>query len=209
VSNSEGHSAFGVERCTVVYPSDEELILKIRGGDVPALETLYSKYKNQIYRTALAVTRDQLAAEDILQDTFLRLHANIHRLDGSVPIAPWLHRVTVNLSYNWHARGRRWVHSLEGVIENLVTSRQKSPDRQAEHSELKDIVHKAISTLSFNQRVVVVLFYLSNFNLEEIAYILDCPVGTVKSRLHYARRNLRRWLEQEGYWRPEVAYEFS
>ena len=193
----------------MTFPNDELLITQIRGGDIKALETLYDKYKTQIYRTALAVTRDQLAAEDILQDTFLRLHANVHRLDGSVPIAPWLHRVTVNLSYNWHARDRRWVHSLEGVIENLVGSGQRSLYRQAEHAELQDVVHKAISTLSFNQRVVVVLFYLGSFSLEEIAYILDCPVGTVKSRLHYARHNLRRWLEREGYWRPEVAYEFS
>lgn len=193
----------------MTFPNDDELITQVRGGDIKALETLYDKYKSQIYRTALAVTHDQQAAEDILQDTFLRLHANIGRLDGSVPIAPWLHRVTVNLSYNWHARGRRWVNSLEGVIENLVSNTQASPQRQAERLELRDVVQKAIDTLSFNQRVVVILFYLNTFDLEEIAYILDCPVGTVKSRLHYARRNLRRWMEREGYWQPEVAYEFS
>lgn len=193
----------------MMFPADDQLIAQVRGGDLKALETLYEKYKDQIYRTALAITRDQQAAEDILQDCFLRLHANIDRLDGSVPIAPWLHRVTVNLSYNWHARGRRWIHSLEGVIENLVTSSRGLPERQVERTELKDTVQKAIDTLSFSQRVVVVLFYLSGFSLEEIAYVLDCPVGTVKSRLHYARRNLRRWLEREGYWQPEVAYEFS
>lgn len=193
----------------MMFPADDQLIAQVRGGDLKALETLYEKYKDQIYRTALAITRDQQAAEDILQDCFLRLHANIDRLDGSVPIAPWLHRVTVNLSYNWHARGRRWIHSLEGVIENLVTSSRGLPERQVERTELKDTVQKAIDTLSFSQRVVVVLFYLSGFSLEEIAYVLDCPVGTVKSRLHYARRNLRRWLEREGYWQPEVACEFS
>jgi len=193
----------------MVLPDDDQLITQIRGGDLKALEMLYDKYKEQIYRTALAITRDQQAAEDILQDCFLRLHANVNRLDGSVPIAPWLYRVTVNLSYNWHAKGRRWVHSLEELLENLVSSPQASPERQAERMELKDIVQKAIDTLSFGQRAVVVLFYLGGFSLEEIAYILDCPVGTVKSRLHYARRNLRRWLEREGYWRPEVAYEAS
>lgn len=193
----------------MMFPADDQLIAQVRGGDLKALETLYEKYKDQIYRTALAITRDQQAAEDILQDCFLRLHANIDRLDGSVPIAPWLHRVTVNLSYNWHARGRRWIHSLEGVIENLVASSRGLPERQVERTELKDTVQKAIDTLSFSQRVVVVLFYLSGFSLEEIAYVLDCPVGTVKSRLHYARRNLRRWLEREGYWQPEVACEFS
>jgi len=195
--------------CVTMFPTDDQLITQIRGGDIKALETLYDKYKTQIYRTALAVTRDQQAAEDILQDTFLRLHANIDRLDGSVPIAPWLHRVTVNLSYNWHTRGRRWINFLEGGIENLVSNPRKSPDLQAERKELRDVVQMAIESLSFSQRTVVVLFYMGEFSLEEIAYILDCPVGTVKSRLHYARSGLRRWLVQRGYYQPEVAYEFS
>jgi RNA polymerase sigma-70 factor (ECF subfamily) len=74
---------------------------------------------------------------------------------------------------------------------------------------LQRVIQKTIASLSFEHRVVIVLFYLNGFSLDEIAYILDCPVGTVKSRLHYARRNLRHKLERDRYWSPEVAYEFS
>ncbi|MEA3337813.1 MAG: sigma-70 family RNA polymerase sigma factor [Chloroflexota bacterium] len=170
---------------------DGQLIQQVRNGDLRAFETLYNKYKGQVYRTALAVTSDPGAAEDILQDCFLRVHANIDRLDGSVPISPWLHRVTVNLAYNLVAKRKRRAGSLEGIIETLKAGIVDSPDRFVEDAEVRDRVQAAIDTLSFNQRVVVTLFYLGEFNLEEIAYILDCPVGTVKSRLHYARNKLR------------------
>jgi RNA polymerase sigma-70 factor (ECF subfamily) len=176
---------------------DGQLIGQIRKGDLRAFETLYHKYKSQVYRTALAITSDPGAAEDILQDCFLRVHANIDRLDGSVPISPWLHRVTVNLAYNYVAKRKRRAGPLDLVIETLAAGTQALPDRHLETTELRDSVQAAIDSLSFSQRVVVTLFYLSEFSLEEIAYILDCPVGTVKSRLHYARNKLRSQLTAE------------
>jgi RNA polymerase sigma-70 factor (ECF subfamily) len=98
---------------------------------------------------------------------------------------------------------------LEGVIDSLVASPRTLPESSLERVELQHIVQKAIASLSFKHRVVIVLFYLNGFSLNEIAYILDCPVGTVKSRLYYARRNLRRKLERDRRLSPEVAYEFS
>jgi len=188
---------------------DGQLISQIRKGNILALEALYEKYKGQVYRTALAITRDREAAEDILQDCFLRVYTHIDKLDGSVPLSPWLHRVAVNLSYNWAHRRRRWLRPLEEAIDRLVTSPCTLPESVLEIRELQRLVQKAIASLSFEHRVVIVLFYLDGFSLNEIAYILDCPVGTVKSRLHYARRNLRRKLERERRLSPEVAYEFS
>jgi RNA polymerase sigma-70 factor (ECF subfamily) len=162
-----------------------------------------------VYRTALAITRDREAAEDILQDCFLKVYVHIDRLDGSLPLSPWLHRVAVNLSYNWVDRRRRWLKPLEDVIDCLVASPCSLPEFALERGELQHVVQKAIASLSFEHRAVIVLFYLNGFSLNEIAYILDCPVGTVKSRLHYARRNLRRKLERDRRSSPEVAYEFS
>lgn len=181
---------------------DGQLIEQIRRGDLAAFETLYDKYKGHVYRTALAITNDAAAAEDLLQDCFLRLHANVDRLDGSTPISPWLHRVTVNLAYNFVARRKRSLGALETLWESFTGGAGASPERVAEHSELRNIVDAAIEQLSFEHRVVVILFYLSEFSVEEIAYILDCPIGTVKSRLHYARNKLRTQLldaAQPGY----------
>jgi len=188
---------------------DGRLISQIRQGNILALKALYEKYKGQVYRTALAITRDREAAEDILQDCFLKVYTYIDKLDGSLPLSPWLHRVTVNLSYNWANKRRRWLQPLEEVIDHLIESPRTLPESTLERGELRYAIQAAIASLSFEHRVVIVLFYLNGFSLNEIAYVLDCPVGTVKSRLHYARRNLRRKLERDRSLSPEVAYEFS
>jgi len=188
---------------------DGRLISQIRQGNILALKALYEKYKGQVYRTALAITRDREAAEDILQDCFLKVYTHIDKLDGSLPLSPWLHRVTVNLSYNWANKRRRWLQPLEEVIDHLIESPRTLPESTLERGELRYAIQAAIASLSFEHRVVIVLFYLNGFSLNEIAYVLDCPVGTVKSRLHYARRNLRRKLERDRSLSPEVAYEFS
>jgi len=188
---------------------DGRLISQIRQGNILALKALYEKYKGPVYRTALAITRDREAAEDILQDCFLKVYTYIDKLDGSLPLSPWLHRVTVNLSYNWANKRRRWLQPLEEVIDHLIESPRTLPESTLERGELRYAIQAAIASLSFEHRVVIVLFYLNGFSLNEIAYVLDCPVGTVKSRLHYARRNLRRKLERDRSLSPEVAYEFS
>jgi RNA polymerase sigma-70 factor (ECF subfamily) len=188
---------------------DGRLISQIRQGNILALKVLYEKYKVQVYRTALAITRDREAAEDILQDCFVKVYIHIDKLNGSLPLSPWLHRVAVNQSYNWASQRRHWLRPLEEVIDHLVASPRTLPEFVLERGELQRVVQKAIASLSFEHRVVIVLFYLNGFSLNEIAYILDCPVGTVKSRLHYARRNLRRKLERDRQLAPEVAYEFS
>ena len=187
---------------------DGQLISQIRQGNILALKALYEKYRAQVYRTALAITRDREAAEDILQDCFLRVYTYIDRLDGSLPLSPWLYRVTVNLSYNWANRRRRWLQPLDEVIDRLVAGPRTLPESVLERGELQRVIQKTIASLSFEHRVVIVLFYLDGFSLKEIAYIMDCPMGTVKSRLHYARRNLRRKLERDRRLSPEVAYEF-
>ena len=188
---------------------DGRLISQIRQGNILALKALYEKHKVLVYRTALAITHDRAAAEDILQDCFLKVYTHIDRLDGSLPLSPWLHRVTVNLSYNWANKRRRWLKPFEDVIDHLAAGPRPSPESILERGEMQCVIQKAIASLRFKHRVVIVLFYLNGFSLDEIAYILDCPVGTVKSRLHYARRNLRRKLERDRRLSPEVAYEFS
>jgi len=175
--------------------SDAVLIERLRANDLDALGALFDRYYAQVYRTAVAITRDNAVAEDIAQDCFLKLLQYANRIDVSLPLAPWLYRVTVNLSYTWISRRQKRRISLEALVDHLMSPSGHSPDQLAEKGEVQHQVRNAISELPFNQRVVIVLHYLSSLSLEEIAEILDCPVGTVKSRLYYARENLRRRLD--------------
>ena len=190
-------------------PDDAELIARIQDGDLNAFETLYNKHKRKVFQTALAITRDRNAAEEILQDCLVRTYTNIHKLNGTGSISPWLHRVTVNLSYSWGSRRRPFLLPLEEMLKGVKAPASASPERCAERKETQGVVQEAIRSLSPKHRAVVVLYYLHGFSLNEIAYILECPVGTVKSRLHYACRNLRRHLEDDRRVPAGVAYEFS
>jgi len=191
------------------HDQDGQLISQLRQGDLLALGVLYNRHKTQVFRVALAITRDPSAAEDILQESFLKLYASIDRFDETRPLAPWLYRVTVNLSYNWVTRRGRWLAPLGDAIERLRSGPKSSPEKIAEQNELQRIVREALDSLKFEHRVVLVLFYLGGFSLREIAYILDLPEGTVKSRLHYGRERLRRRLERDSRMLGGMAYEFS
>jgi RNA polymerase sigma-70 factor (ECF subfamily) len=175
--------------------TDPILIQRLRTHDLSALGALFDRYYAPVYRVAMAITHDNAVAEDIVQDVFLKLHRYCNRIDTNLPLLPWLYRVTVNLSYTWVSRQHKRRVSLEAVVESLMSPPWLGPDQQAETMEIHDQVRQAIRELNFNQRVVVVLHYLNGLSLEEIAEILKCPVGTVKSRLYYARENLRQRLE--------------
>ncbi len=186
---------------------DGERIFRLRRGDMEALGELYEEYKTPIFRTALAITRDSGAAEDILQECFVRLFASADRLSTDRPIGPWLYRVAVNLSCDWIQNHRRWSRISEG-LEQWLHSLRPAPEREVENRELQERVRAAIENLPLAQQVVVVLFYLEGLSLKEIAEILEVPEGTVKSRLHYGREALKEALAE---WQPRrgVVYELT
>jgi RNA polymerase sigma-70 factor (ECF subfamily) len=186
---------------------DGELVARIQDGDLAAFEALYNKYKNELYRTALAIARDEGAAEELLQDCFLRAYDHIGSVDACSSLRPWLHRIIVNLSYNWSAKKRLPLVSIEEVFDRLFSVPRSSPERAYERQELMQVLDEAIASLSMAQRVVVVLFYMQGFGLFEIAQILECPVGTVKSRLHNARKALKRKLSTDFGTPGEAVYE--
>ncbi len=193
-------------------PSDGQLVTKLQSGDLDVLGVLYERHKTSVYRTALAITRDPAAAEDILQDCFIRIYERAHLINNSLPLKPWLYRVTVNMAYNWERRRKRrqtTAGGLDEMIDWLVSPLQRTPERQAEMSDVRSEMMAAIASLNVNQRVVIVLFYLNSLDMKEIAAILECPVGTVKSRLHYGRENLRQKLEAKRQTFTEMAYAFA
>src|SRR6266566_1726174 len=176
---------------------DTELVRRIQRGDMEAFEALFYKYQTAIYRTALAITRDAGSAEEVLQDCFYKTYLNIIKITGEGSLSPWLHRVAVNLSCNALKKRRVWLEPIENVADRFFTDPRHSPEIVAERTELQGTMRDVINTLSLKHRIVVILHYLQDFSLPEIAYILDLHVGTVKSRLHHARKELRSKLEAQ------------
>jgi len=182
---------------------DRELVYAAREGDMQAFDALFYRYKDGIFRLGLAITKDPSAAEEIVVDTFARAHRAIARLEPEGSLRPWLYRVAVNLSYNRRPRRGVILSPLEDSANDTFQSEERSPSVLAEQAELRRIVLAAVDTLGPKHRIVVVLHYMNGLNLAEIAQVVDCPVGTVKSRLHYALRRLRTHLAAH----PELGFE--
>src|SRR5712692_2228016 len=153
---------------------------RIRRGDQAAFEQLYTKYSTPLYRAVVAITRDHAAAEEILQESFVRLYQHVAKLDPARPVLPWLHRVAINLSYNWLMRDRLRFTSLDALLEQWGVRfvHRVEVEREAEQRARANAVRDAITRLDFDHRVVIVLFYLQGFSLNEIAESLDVPIGT-------------------------------
>jgi len=192
---------------STVQNDDTELVRRIQTGDMAAFEALFHKYQNAIYRTALAITRDPGAAEEVLQDCFYKTYLNITRITGEGSLSPWLHRVAVNLSCNALKKKRVWLEPIESIAEHFFSDPRHSPENLAERAELQGTMREVINTLSLKHRIVVILHYLQDFSLPEIAYILDLPVGTIKSRLHHARHELREKLQTQYQSPGEPIYD--
>ena len=186
-----------------------DLIAQAKEGNLRAFESLYEMHKATIFRAVLGITHDRAVAEEILQDTFLRAFKNMDRVRDGVSLAPWLYRIAVNLSYDWSVRHRRWLSIINEIVDRIVVTTVPSPERSVEEREVEGLLYEAIERLEFKQRTTLVLFYLQDFSLLEIAEVMECPVGTVKSRLHYARENLRRQLLADKRLPGGLIYEFS
>ncbi len=191
--------------------SDRDLVIRLQDGHLDALGELYDRYHHIVFRTALAITGDEAAAADLLQDVFLRVHRFSMRIDPERPLEPWLYRVTTNLTYTWVKRRKRWLlRPIEDMAEWLTGSKRNSPAYQVEKNEEWRNIYQAVEMLPIRHRVVIVLHYFNDLSLQEISDVLEVPVGTVKSRLHYGRRALKLHLEAEDdTGLREVQYEFT
>ena len=191
--------------------SDADLLAAICRQDMVALEQLFERYKQALYQTALGITRDEQTAEEVIQDCFYRLYRYAAKLDGSSPLAPWLYRVTVNLCYSrLKKKKRHWTESFHQLAERLWSSPRSGPEHIAERRELQSVIRQTLEILSPQHRAVLVLHYFHEYNVAEIAEILECPEGTVKSRLYYARKVLKEQLhtviavEDTDQWLPDL-----
>ena len=193
--------------------NDQDLVKQLQAGSLDALGELYDRYRQLVFRTALAITGDQETASDLLQDVFLRLFRFAERIDLQRPLQPWLYRMTANLAYTWLKRDRRWFRPLENLAEWLAGSTSNQTHEAVESIDDWDRLQRAVASLPISQRMVVVLYYLDDLSLHEISEILEIPVGTVKSRLHYGRLTLKKDLSLdvliEGEKLAEMGFEGS
>lgn len=180
-------------------PSDAELIDRAKAGDATGFAGLYARHHLALYRTALAMTRHQARAEELVQEAFLRAYRHMGQvvLAPSASLRPWLQRILIHLVYDDAARRMHATVPLDTVQERVSAPLQVPTERRIEARELRRTIAAAIQQLPEKHRLVVVLFYLHDLDVGEIAETLGVPPGTVKSRLFYGRSRLRELLASE------------
>ncbi|HYO42069.1 MAG TPA: RNA polymerase sigma factor [Candidatus Limnocylindrales bacterium] len=159
--------------------------------DLDAFAILFEKYRVPVYRAALALTGDHGASEEVVMDTFGRAYIHRRRLRTDISPLPWLHKVALNLCYSRLGRRRLRSEPVTDLLAERLADATAGPAANAEWSELRVIVREGIVGLSEKHQAVVVLYYLEGRSLQETADALGLPLGTVKSRLHHALRDLR------------------
>ena len=180
-------------------------VRRAQEGDVRAFEQLFQQYQRGIYNTVFQMIRNDADAADLTQEVFVRAYRALPRLQTPEAFTSWLYRIAVNLSRNWlRDRGRVRVESLEQPGEEgeegntrEIADPNSDPAVLAQTRDMQERVQKAIAGLSPDHRRVVTLHHLEGMPVEEIARIVGCSIGTVKSRLSRAREHLRRKLS--GY----------
>ena len=179
------------------------LIDELREGDMAALAILVEKYKRLVYRVAVQITKNHEDANDVMQDTFLKVYESIHSFRKDAAFETWLYRIVVNHATNLvKRRERRRESPLSSTSEGEIhpdlrrtTDLANNPHLNLERKERQRWVTQAINSLPLKQRTVVILYEFEGLTHPEIASIINCSEGTVRSRLHYARHKLKDLLK--------------
>lgn len=173
--------------------NEAEAIKKIQTGDMKAFEEIFEIYKNQAIRYAYLITNNKFTSEDIVQETFIKCYLKIKDLKKVEQFKSWLFKILTRTAWEYMKKDKD-VFPVEDIFEKAKNENMdKSLDSYIRNEESK-ILHAEIDNLELKQKTVIVLYYFNGFTIKEIAKIMGCFEGTVKSRLHSARKNLKAAL---------------
>lgn len=189
-----------------IQARDLEWVRRLKEGDIKALEELVRCYQDRIYRLAYGLLQDPEDALDVTQEAFLRVHQSIGRFAGKSAFFTWLYRIVVNLCHDTRRKKARRKHefSLDQVLEEreeageapleIADPQGIGPDEVSADLELEMMVRQAMESLPDKHRTTLLLREVEGLSYEEIAEATQVNIGTVMSRLHYARKRMQEML---------------
>lgn len=184
--------------------ADLEVVRRVQAGDVAAFDRLIAKYRERVFGIVYNMTSNREDAADLTQDAFIKAFQSIQRFSGQSSFFTWLYRIAINSTLSHLRKSRlRSFFSLETINTDEPVAREviaaltdkTGADRDAYVRELQEKLNDAMQKLSIKHRTVVTLFEIDGLSHQEIAEVMDCSVGTVRSRLHYAKQLLQAELQ--------------
>jgi RNA polymerase sigma factor (sigma-70 family) len=182
--------------------AEEVLVKQAKEGDLQAYDELIRRYQERIYATIYHMTANHEDANDLAQESFIKAYQALRSFKGGSSFYTWLYRIAVNKTINFlkqrRHKGHMSLNELDFNAENdpdlVALVSDKTPQRDAGLNELKEKLNEAMQRLSEPHRLVVTLHDVQGLAHDEIAEIMDCNIGTVRSRLFYARQQLQGYL---------------
>ena len=182
---------------------DTELVAAARDGDAQAYEELVYRHRDKIYARAFSMVRNEEQALDLSQEAWIKAWQRLHQFHGDASFATWITRITINLTLDYLRKAKRQraesVEALEessGGVERLLPVVNPNPTARLERVELRAKIDQAMETLSEGHRTVLILHEFEELPYKEIAERVGCSIGTVMSRLFYARRRMAAAMKE-------------
>ena len=183
-------------------PDEMALVKRAKQGDLSAYDDLVRRYQERIYATVYHMTANHEDANDLAQEAFIKAYQALKTFKGGSSFYTWVYRIAVNKTINFlKQRKHKAQMSLDDLDFNaehdpdlVALISDKTPRREVSLTELQEKLNAAMQKLSEPHRLVVTLHDVQGLSHEEIAEIMDCNIGTVRSRLFYARQQLQAYL---------------
>ena len=182
--------------------TDKELVRRVKKGDKQAFDLLFSRYQHKILNLVSRYLRDQQDVEDVTQEAFIKAFRALPRFRGESAFYTWLYRIAINTAKNHLvARSRRPpgvdvdIDDAEFMDGTDVLRESESPEAALSRDELAEVINATLSELPDDLRSAVTLREFDGLSYEQIAEIMDCPVGTVRSRIFRAREAIDQRIE--------------
>jgi RNA polymerase sigma-70 factor (ECF subfamily) len=180
---------------------DSALVARAQGGDANAYEELVFRHGNKIYARAFSMMRNEEDARDLSQGAWVKGWQRLHQFQGDSSFSTWMTRVVINLCLDeLRKMKRRRTESMDqladenGGVERQIPVETVNPTERLERHELRERIDEALEKLSDNHRTVMVLHEFEGLEYKKIAEIMKCSIGTVMSRLFYARKKMASLL---------------
>ncbi|HEX5394309.1 MAG TPA: RNA polymerase sigma factor RpoE [Rhodocyclaceae bacterium] len=182
--------------------ADQLLVERVQSGDRQAFGLLVSKYQRKLLRLVSRLVRDPAEAEDVAQEAFIKAYRALPNFRGESAFYTWLYRIGVNTAKNWLAsQGRRTTaqasmdaEEAEGYEDADLLRDTDTPERLLMSKQIAETVNRAMEALPDELRTAITLRELEGMSYEEISSVMDCPIGTVRSRIFRAREAIAKEL---------------